>query len=108
MTVARQFDRIPDVSHAAHRSRRQSSAVHDGGIQLVASVEREHRSMARVEQGIILEADDGARHRVQTRPASLQHRVPGVERRGQTGTVGELHLASHLGARQSACAAMNR
>jgi len=61
---ARELDGILHVREAAHRSGSARRAVHDGRVELVLSVMREHGAAAGVEQRIVLERDHGAGHRL--------------------------------------------
>src|ERR1700721_2181927 len=61
---ARQFDRVPDMGHAAYRAGLETASVHDRGIQFVAAVESEHRTQPGIEQWIVLEPRYGACHGV--------------------------------------------
>jgi hypothetical protein len=85
----------------------QRAAVHDCRIQFIVPVEREHGSAAGVEQRIILEHHDGARHGVQAGAAPLQYRVARIERLGQARPIFQLSPGVHFGARQGTGAAMN-
>jgi hypothetical protein len=105
---ARELDGIPDAGHAAHRARLQRGAVHDGGIELVASVEREHRPMSGIEKRVVLEHHDGARDRLQARPAALEHGESRGERRGEGGAIFRFPLGTHLRPRQGSRTAVNR
>jgi hypothetical protein len=74
---ARQRDRILDVPQSAHGAGLQRAPVHDRRVEFVAPVDREHRSSPGIEQRVVLEHHNGARHGVQTRTAVFEHGIGG-------------------------------
>ena len=105
---AGEFDRVSDVVHTANRTGLERGPFHDGGVELVLAVHREHGTVSGIEQRIVLEQHHGARHRIEARAAALEDGKAGGERGGQARAILLFAIDAHLAARQGPRAAVNR
>jgi hypothetical protein len=90
--LARDEHRVPHPRDRRDTARPQILARHHRSIHLHRAVEVQHRAGARVEERIVLEADNRGADRVERRAAAGEHRPPGHdggthagERRGGVG-----------------------
>ncbi len=95
----RKFHGISNARDAAYGARLQRAAIHDGGIQFVAAVEREHGAAPGIEQGIVLERYDRPGHRVEAGAAAMQDRIARIDRLLESGAIPALRLVRHVRAR---------
>ena len=84
---ARQADGIPGAGHAGHRAGLARGAIHDGGIELVASVRREYRAPAGIKERIVLEHTDRGLDRIEARTPAIQHLRARLQSSEQAGAI---------------------
>ena len=83
-----QLDRIAHAAHGGDGADVEGRPIHQGGVELHFAVAVEHRAIAGIEGGIVLQDPDGGDHGVDRAAARPQHGLAGLERSQASDAVG--------------------
>ena len=103
----RQADGIPGARHAGNCSCLAGAAVHDGCIELIATLSREYRTFAGIEQWVIFQYPHRRLDRVQAGATAAQQARAGLQGGKETRAVGRFSCGREGAGLENAGATVN-